>query len=342
MAQPNPPNDENEIISLLREIGVPEDQLTTDVTVASPLASDYVLARPAKYTLLDLVEQLGGTDADEVARGFAHLGVVVPDHDTVMFSEADVELARFLQVATDNLLTSDEGTQVIRVVGVAVSNIAEAAVAGHVQGIEARLSEPVDFVRTNIVMAELGLELGRLLEPVFRHHLNQAALRQRSTMSATSRLVVVQAVGFVDLVGFTQMSATLEAHDLAQKIGEFEGRVHELAEEHVVRVVKLIGDQVMFSSTDALGAARYATALVTGFSDDTIQGRGGVACGDLINLHGDYFGVVVNRAARLMDNAVPGEVLVDRAVADTDGVNAEPAGRRLLKGFSEPESVFSL
>ena len=56
--------------------------------------------------------------------------------------------------------------------------------------------------------------------------------------------------------------------------------------------------------------------------------------------HGDFFGPVVNLAARLVDAAVPGEVLVDDMVADQ--TSTEPAGRRMLKGFDEPVRVHSL
>ena len=72
--------------------------------------------------------------------------------------------------------------------------------------------------------------------------------------------------------------------------------------------------------------------------------RGGVAFGDVITRHGDYYGTVVNLASRLAELAVPGEVLVDGSAASSAGkpFAFRPAGRRLLKGFDEPFEVFSL
>ena len=61
-------------------------------------------------------------------------------------------------------------------------------------------------------------------------------------------------------------------------------------------------------------------------------------------MHGDYYGAVVNLASRLTEAAIPGEVLVDEATAaaiDAEGGMVETAGRRMLKGFDDPVSVFS-
>jgi len=50
----------------------------------------------------------------------------------------------------------------------------------------------------------------------------------------------------------------------------------------------------------------------------------------------------VNLAARIADLAVPSEVLVSAEFAEFDvSFHFEPAGRRLLKGFSEPVPLFA-
>jgi class 3 adenylate cyclase len=67
-----------------------------------------------------------------------------------------------------------------------------------------------------------------------------------------------------------------------------------------------------------------------------------MAYGPVLARVGDYFGSTVNLAARLVDQAVPGEILVTRELAEQSGHTLEPAGRRMLKGFSEPVAVYSL
>jgi class 3 adenylate cyclase len=129
---------------------------------------------------------------------------------------------------------------------------------------------------------------------------------------------------------------------LAKLITFFEQRCHEIAYDHQARLVKLIGDEVMFTSVESVDTVGVASDLVAAFADDGVHGRGGASRGDLVSIHGDYFGPVVNRAARLVEHAVPGEVLVDEATADSPGVTATPAGRRMLRGFDDPVPVFAL
>ena len=99
----------------------------------------------------------------------------------------------------------------------------------------------------------------------------------------------------------------------------------------------------MFVALDAGAGCAIARDITAAYSED-IEPRGGVAFGDVITRHGDYYGTVVNLASRLAELAVPGEVLVDEATASSaSGPFAfRPAGRRLLKGFDEPLEVFSL
>ncbi|MEM8708595.1 MAG: adenylate/guanylate cyclase domain-containing protein, partial [Actinomycetota bacterium] len=111
---------------------------------------------------------------------------------------------------------------------------------------------------------------------------------------------------------------------------------------HDFRIAKLIGDEVMFVGESPGNAVAFATELIDTFCTDGVVPRGGIACGSLITLHGDYFGPIVNIAARLVDHAVPAEVLVTEGVAADVGDQAVSAGRRMLKGFAEPEAVWSI
>ncbi len=65
-----------------------------------------------------------------------------------------------------------------------------------------------------------------------------------------------------------------------------------------------------------------------------------MAWGEVLVRGGDYYGSVVNRASRLVDAAVPRELLVTEAFAEVSTcLEFEPAGRRMLKGFAEPVPV---
>ena len=71
--------------------------------------------------------------------------------------------------------------------------------------------------------------------------------------------------------------------------------------------------------------------------------RGGLAYGDVLVRGGDYYGSIVNLASRLVNEAVPEELLVTEPLAAAaEGWQFEPAGRRLLNGFADPIVVRSL
>ncbi|MDW3218002.1 MAG: adenylate/guanylate cyclase domain-containing protein [Acidimicrobiales bacterium] len=328
-----------EMIEVLGELGVPEAEVPESLADASAMASDVVIARDDEFSLRQLATELGQEVAD-VADGFRHLGIIVHDPDAVMFCREDVDLARFLATAVADVFNEAEGREILHVAGTALSSIAEASVAGHVQGPERRTANYVENARLNAYIAELGLELSQLLAAAFRHHLRQTAQVQRRTQSSTHREQVTLAVGFLDLVGFTSLSQELDVEELVVFVKAFESRAHELAHDHRARIVKLIGDEVMIVAVDPADAARFVSGMIASLDDDGVVPRGGLAFGELINIHGDYFGPVVNLAARLTDAAVPGEVLVDDAVAQV--VASEAAGRRMLKGFDEPIRVHTL
>jgi adenylate cyclase len=153
------------------------------------------------------------------------------------------------------------------------------------------------------------------------------------------------AVGFVDLVGFTPLSHRMSTRELSAFVGQFESRAFRIASEHKGRIIKQIGDEVMFVALDPVAGCALALGLMEEFADDGIQPRGGLAFGDVVARQGDYFGEVVNLASRLTDLAIPGEVLVDdnvRRAAGHSGLSFEGAGRRQLKGFDEPVAAYSV
>ena len=62
----------------------------------------------------------------------------------------------------------------------------------------------------------------------------------------------------------------------------------------------------------------------------------------MLNRDGDYYGSVVNLAARLVALAEPGDVLVDASLAGPAADDAEPLGPVEVKGFTDPVTAFRL
>jgi class 3 adenylate cyclase len=101
----------------------------------------------------------------------------------------------------------------------------------------------------------------------------------------------------------------------------------------------------MVAALDPIAGCRIVLDLVEAFTHDGTLPRGGLVFGEVLFRHGDYYGPVVNLAARLVDAAIPGEILVDSSVVEAsqdEGLCFDPAGRRLLKGFDDPVAVWSL
>ena len=186
--------------------------------------------------------------------------------------------------------------------------------------------------------SERGLQqsdLGWVLFYAFRRRLEEA-LRRRTTLEAGDHPML--AVGFVDLVGFTRTSGSMQTDDLGRLLSRFEALASDVITEAGGSVVKLIGDEAMLVFPTADQAAQGAIELVDACAaGDLPSARAGLSLGQVLVRGGDYFGPAVNRASRLVDVAPPDSVLADdaftEAIAGTMTLLIEPQRRRRLKGL---------
>ena len=249
-----------------------------------------------------------------------------------------------------SIFSEEEAIGFVRVMGNSLDRLADAAVSLFLNDVESPMltdGHPEVELAQSVNSAVQMLDgLGASLDPILRRQVVQAIQRsRRASIGLIDRFNFRYAIGFVDLVGFTEVSRGMESRELAAFIRDFEGRAHDVVTAAGARVVKLIGDEVMFVATDADSVCRAAHALMEGFGDvgKRVLPRGGLAYGDVLVRGGDYYGSVVNLASRLVDEAVPQEVLATEALADaTDASAFEPAGRRMVKGFDAPVAVRSL
>jgi adenylate cyclase len=334
------------IDAVLRSLGATEEQLDAvrGQSHYVGLAADLVLSEGAVLTATDLADR-SGVPVEEVLSLWRTLGVDVPDEHRAMFSERDAEFTAYM---IDIKPVGSHGGELMRVLGTSLTRVAEAAVAVYVQTLEPKMDRAdVEIAVWAQEMADVtaaALKLGDSMGAIFSHHMHDAVLRQRIAQAGMhDRSLYRLAVGFVDLVGFTPLSLRTSPSKLLELISQFETKAFEVAGRHNGRIVKHIGDEVMFVAMDAEAGCAIACDITTAYAEG-IEPRGGVAYGDVITRHGDYYGTVVNLASRLAELAVPGEVLVNGATAEsaTDRFTFRPAGRRLLKGFDEPLEVFSL
>ena len=275
-------------------------------------------------------------------------GVPPADFLTLRFSGTDVAAFSAFDQATQ-LFGEEPVLHFTRVVGSSLARLAEAAFSLFLVNIEGPIQ---DLGGSEVALAQANLEAVRqfsAIEPVLnsllRAHFEVARRRMRTARHESSVDLMQMTVGFVDLVGFTALSRRLSARELADLVAQFEALANDLIVARDGRLVKLIGDEVMFVALDAASACDVALALMERFAEDpVITPHGGLATGPLLVRGGDYYGPIVNLAARLADLAVPREVLVTAALMDRardDRLRFQPAGKRMLKGFDEPVILYS-
>lgn len=160
----------------------------------------------------------------------------------------------------------------------------------------------------------------------------QALLERTGRGSGERELTVV----FTDLVGFSSWALRVGDDEALRLLRAVAGAVEPALVAHRGTVVKRLGDGVMATFPSAQlavegvfdAAERLAAVEVAGCRP---RMRAGVHTGHPRAIGGDYLGVDVNIAARLVEKAAAGEVLVsDRARA---GLDPGRVGTRRKKTF---------
>lgn len=139
---------------------------------------------------------------------------------------------------------------------------------------------------------------------------------------------LTRSLGFVDIVSFTKRAQTMGVADLTSMLNDFESTARDVVTSRGARVVKTIGDAVMYIADDLPTAADVVTALVDELQagPDMLLVRASLVHGRVVSRSGDVFGPTVNLASRLVDTAAPGGIRMDEptALALVNG----PAGSR--------------
>lgn len=266
------------------------------------------------------------------AMGFAH----VPD-DAVALTSADVTaLAAINDFLQATGISSETAIRFARLLGQTMSRVADAlhSIVDHaideMDGLPPGENDDLVVLAAQLVNPLIEQELSYLL----RRHLYAGAIRRIAGHDLEQPDVTV---GFADVVSFTRLSGQLAEADLAELLETFEATTADMITERGGRVVKLIGDAVLFVFDDPEPAARLALDLVESFGGDQPDLRVGLTHGSVLSRLGDLFGPPVNLASRLVSYARPGSVLVDQRfvdrLGDVDDLRFRSIRPRDLKGI---------
>ncbi len=285
-----------------------------------------------------------GVDTTDVSRAWRSFGLPAPTEPVL--GEQDLEAVRTWLLVRD-LLGEEAATALGRVLGAGISRLAEAeaaAMRGLGGAIDRSESGETATARTYADVTALVPRIGNVLDAVHRHHIEAA--RRHFEIVAPTRDSVRCGIGFADLSGFTALSQAKPLPELAVLLAAFEDASSATVHDGGGRVVKFLGDAVMWVSPTAAGLAQVAHQLVTHARarDAGLEVRAGVAFGDVLAQDGDYFGPPVNLAARLVAVAAPGQVLASPATVPLLGpdVTATELAPRELRGLDAPVAPFLL
>jgi class 3 adenylate cyclase len=343
------PRERADLIKYLDELGFTVDEMVEAERRGRlfGLAGD-VLAwsgRPI-YTLQTAAEQLD-MSADDVAHAWALLGLTVAGPDVAALSQADVD-ALSTWVGLKAVVGEDGAFGLLRVLGAAMARLAEAESTMIRAGTpDIQMTHTRDELATAQAyrsVAEFVPRLGALMDVVHRHHLSSARTHFEGVLRDTSASVVC-GVGFADLSGFTALTQALTPAQLSHLLNEFAGTVSDVVHADGGRVVKFIGDEVMWVSSAPEALLRAAVDLVDHpkAREEGLQVRAGLAFGTVVAINGDYFGNPVNLAARLVAAAAPKQILATSELHDRlPDWPTVAQGPLTLKGFEEPVTAFDL
>ncbi len=285
----------------------------------------HVLGSEPELTSEQVAERAGVTD--EVARslwramGFADVGTAA------VFANADAEaLKALMSLVNAGYISYDESIEMVRAIGQHTARLAEWQ--GNI------------IARSRIergVMAEQGVleadDIGALLRDCEAYQPILEALlvhswRRQMTHNAIRAAAVAElgpdarsddlTVGFADLAGFTRLSRQISEEELSILVKQFESVSADVVATHGSRLIKTLGDEVLFVHESPKKVAKIALELHEAHraNRDVPRMRIGLATGSVLIRMGDVFGTTVNRASRLTAMAKPGSTFVDAATLE--------------------------
>ena len=282
------------------------------------------------------VTDAAGVSLDRARRLWMAMGFAEVGDEEVVFTDGDVEALKVWDALVGTgIVALDDESSVARALSQPLSRLAD----WQAQEVLARATE------LNAGPATLG-ELAKDLLPVieglqsyvWRRHL--AAATGRALSAGGDELSARRSVvGFADIVGYTTTTRHADIDELSALLEAFEKDASDTIAANHGRVVKTVGDEVLFVADSASDAAEIALLLAA--PDRAGNGlptlRVGLAMGQVLSRFGDVYGSVVNLAARLTALARPGTVLVDRELADAlrdeDGYQLRPRRPTAVRGY---------
>ena len=309
-------------------------------TVAAPdpreALEELLLGGPRRYTRRQVAE-VAGIPAERTRRLWRALGFPDVADDDRAFTDADLAaLTTLTRLIDSGFVDAETEASIARAMGQSLSRLADWQ-TDMMAALLASSGEHTGADRAVRAAEVLVPLMAGLQDHVWRRHLAADAHRLFGPDPGSGDVREL-AVGFADLVGYTSRSRGMAGRELGRMIEDFESLAADVIARHRGRVVKTVGDGVLFTAVSAADAGDIALDLTEDWpADDRPPLRVGVAHGRVLTHLGDVYSPVVNLASRLTSIAQPGAVLVDRSLArllrDRRDHRVRPLRRVSVRGY---------
>jgi adenylate cyclase len=314
----------------------------------SPELERAILGEEPRFNALEVASETGVT-IDQARRLWRALGFPETGSATA-FTGADVDAVSTLVGAVDHgLFDFDLAVTLTRAVGQTMARLADWEVQALVHRVEEL--EKGDQATGSLmgsarrIVDEFGKPFEELLIYAWRRHLAATVARFEALGANEEDLHTTQlTVGFADIVSFTALSNQLAEERIGDLVELFESRCHDVVAAQRGRVIKSIGDSVLFVNDDPIQAYDTAEGIINVIGRDPRMPdvRVGLATGSVVMRLGDVFGPPVNMAARLTAVARRNRVIIDAATAallPEDQFETRRLPARPVRGFGLVEPV---
>jgi adenylate cyclase len=291
------------------------------------------------------VARAGGVSLLSARKLWRALGFANVSDDDVAFTDADVAaLKRTINVVRQGLLDEPTIIALARALGQTTDRLASWQTEAVMTYLESS-DTPQDPDELAQVFHDLVGDLEVLMVYAWRRRIADSICRLSAAGTAAHATSGQLAVGFADLVSYTRLAQELEHQELGRLVQRFEGLASDVITAGAGRVIKTVGDEVLFTTEDPVGAVVIALSLSERMSADDLvpEVRVGLAYGMVLRSLGDVYGPTVNLASRLTAQAHPGTVVTDPATAGIVGQDERfvllPQRRRILSGLGQVQPL---
>ncbi|MDO4919685.1 adenylate/guanylate cyclase domain-containing protein [Kocuria sp.] len=263
--------------------------------------------------------------------------------DGTLSEEAALSLARSVAQLTDRMVVWQVEALVEDMV--AHRDMTDARARRELLTLLPELLDPLEKLLDYAWRRQLSAAVQRLAMRGERPDGSTLTLHGSAADTGGSALPLARGVGFADLVSYTSLSRQMNERTLANLVQRFEKRCAEVISIGGGRVIKTIGDEVMFLSETPEGGAKISLALAHFIREDPLlpQARVAFVWGRVLPRLGDLYGPTVNLASRLVSLTEPGGVVVDestaRVLAGDERFVLEPLATRNVRGFGDVRPV---